>query len=112
MKGTIDTSLFQIEGENVVVVIISLMEPVTGGGNYAVGGDSTNPSALWFSQLQSTILLPGKLQHILLEWDTKHFHLHAIGIHGCSILFVKHSLTLLSQSFPCLRAAAGAQLCW
>jgi len=59
MKVTIEISIFQIKGENIIIVIIiSLMEPVTDSGIYAVGGDSTNPSALWFSQLQSTILLP------------------------------------------------------
>lgn len=62
MKGTIDISLLQIKVD--FYFFFFLMEPVTGGGIYAVGGDSTNPSALWFSQSQITVPLPWKLQHM------------------------------------------------
>lgn len=87
------------------------MEPVSGGGIYAVRGDPTSPSALWFSQSQSTIPFAMKVTaHVLLERDIKRFHLHAVGIHGYSILFVKCSLRFMSWSFT--ETEAGAQLCW
>lgn len=99
-KAQFDISLIQIKVEiTIIVVVISLMEPVGDGGAHAVWGDSTNPRAA-AQPVAKHGALAVRAQHIYwIVWSVSMSCMRCSGSprnHGASTPLVKHSLALVS----------------